>query len=817
MELNLFRNRITNKIIMPDGVFTLCIVNCTNRDLYMMNVRGDGIEKLKPIEDIIDGEKIDLKWHDKLAYGWLISKHFLNGLPQRCDDTIKVFAVHQTIVSSSMEKDKIVRDFSLVATYNVNKQVWKDANYIPIVEMNTVVSFDYDFLEQMLLQFESAGEGVMAMIEGKLTQYDGLVTNLINCSENDYFTVVEQQIIPVPSINSYDWFTNGEDSQFGLNDEYREEAEEKWKSSIMKEFGLSKSQALEGHDIFVSVTASHDYPRRKMTLRNLPKDKTYQKVVYQVRRVLEENTEEYLRPFFVAGSNLPIFRSKKAAELFIKVFKGKMSLYYGAQHSIHVKRMADYKIDMMRAKYIRKEKSVVKTAKRFVISSFVDKSFEIVCSGVMRFLDFLLGKGAKAAKRASDVAKAGKVFYKASSKMFTMGLLGENGSYCFDNGADEKMKPVKETPINKKAKANDDFGHFMAKTPGSYREKEKEAEKMFNFDRELKRVEAEEEYKFDDKNIDGDRYFDLSGVPIKNLETLMNYNATGNGMGRYYDVHGILKYRTKAGSKDWKYIPYVDGIIKHGQEEWQDDIDWEKLEDYKKKLTNSKSTVYVIDFDKIMKINEKMEKAAESIRETQQAIKNEMKGEAQRLAYEQLLKAKKGAFVKLRNERDYEIMKSVPEYIQLRGIMKSSPDFSRDGEIATTGSMMAAEENDGVGAIMDFVPPKDNPYITKEEYVSATPSYKEIVNERMNLDNGEDERWQTDRLETEEMYEEDQLSQKRTGKKGFFRRVFDKIKSIWCSRPAKIIRRVVGLGLAITGIWRAINRWKDLAEAIMCF
>lgn len=831
MNLNLFNNRITNKIVMPDGIFTLCIVNCTHNDLYMMNVRGSEIEKLKPIEDVIDGEKINLSWPDRLAYGILISKYFLSGLPQRCDGTIKVFAIHQTIVSSSMERDKVVKDFELVASYDVNKQVWKDANYIPIVEMNTVVSQSYEFLEQILLQFESPGEGVMSMIEGKLTQYDGLVTNLINCSEHEYFTIVENQIIPVPGLNSYDWFTHGSESEFGLNDEYREEAEAKWKDCVMREFGLTKHQIKDEHDIFVSVTASHDYPRRKITLRNLPKDKTYQKVVYQVKRVLEKNVEEYLRPFFISGCNLPIFRSKQAAELFIKVFKGKVSLYHSAQGSITIKRLADYKIDMMRGKYVRKETSVVKTAKRFILSSFMDKAFELVCDGVMRFMDFLLGRGSKAAKKASEFAKSGKAFYKMSSGMFAAAAYGPGtyashfypnddgtrnipvyprgyiigeGKYGFDyEGKSERAKPRKETPINKKAKSNDDFGHFVAKTPGSYREKE--VEKTFNFDRELKQVEHEEameqsidEYQLD---IDADRYYDLNGVPIRGLDVLMDYSSARSASNE--DV-GVLKYHDVRRNCEIHYLPYREDLLTQ-DEDGCTTIDYEKLEDYKTKLSNNKSTIYIIDFDKVMQYNDEMEQRSIYIKSYYRQLEN-VRAEVDKIVLDELIRANQGQFVDLRNKRDRLIMKGCPEYLELRRIMKSD---------ARRGLIGAEEKDYGVSPALNFVVPEDHPYFSRKDYVAATPSYKEIVEERIKLDNDADERWQNDRLELEESYEEDVLSQKRTGKKGFFRRVFDKVKSIWCSTPVRVIRKIVGFGLAGVGIWRAINTWKNLAEGII--
>ena len=832
MELNLFKNRITNKIVMPDGIFTMCIVNCTHNDLYMMNVRGDSIEKLKPIEDVIDGEKIDLKWPDKLAYGFLISRYFLNGLPQRCDGTIKVFAIHQTIVSSNMERDKIVKDFELIASYDVNKQVWKDANYIPIVEMNTVVSYNQEFLEQILLQFESPGEGVMSMIEGRLTQYDGLVSNLINCSEHEYFTTVENQIIPVPGINSYDWFTHGSESEFGLNDEYREEASAKWKDSIMREFGLTKHQIRPGHDVFISVTASHDYPRRKITLRNLPTDKTYQKVIYQVKRVLEKNVEEYLRPIFISGCNLPIFRSKEAAELFIKVFKGKVSLYHAAQGSITIKRLADYKIDIMRGKYVRKETSVVKTAKRFILSSFMDKSFELICSGVMKFIDFLLGKGGKAAKKASDFAKAGKTFYKATSMFAAAGASGSyeshfypnddgsrnipvyprgyiigEGKYGFDyEGKSERATPRKETPINKKAKSNDDFGHFVPKTPGSY--SEKQLDKTFNFDRELKKAEREvesqeqsiDEYQID---IDADRYYDLNGVPIRDLGVLMDYSNARSASNE--DV-GVIKYHDTRRNCEIHYLPYREDLLTQ-DEDGSSAIDYDKLEDYKTKLTNNKSTIYIIDFDKVMQYNDEMEDYSIYIKSYYRQLEN-VKAEVDKIVLNELIKANQGKFVDLRNKRDRLIMKACPEYLELRRIMKSD---------ARKGFIGAEEKDYGVSPALNFTIPADHPYISRKEYVSATPAYKEIIEERLKLDNDADERWQNNRLELEESHEEDTLSVKRTGKKGFFGRVFDKVKSIWQSKPVRIIRKVVGLGLAVVGIWKAFNTWKNLAEAVMCF
>ena len=807
-DLNLFRDRLTSKIIMPDGIFTLCIVNCTNKDLYMMNVRGDGIEKLKPIENIVDGEKINLGWPDKLAYGWLISKHFLNGLPSRCDGTIKVYAIHQTYKKSSLAGERVVRDFQLIATYNPERAAWKDANYIPIVEMNTVVSFDYDFLEQMLLQFESSSEGVMAMIEGKLTQYDGLVTMLVNCSEHDYYTIVDKQIIPVPSMNSFDWFTYGEDSEFGLNEEYRNEAIEKWKSSIMNEFGLSKNQIQEGHDMFVSITASHDYPRRKMNLKNLPKDKTYQKFLYPVKRVLkDDNADEYLRPFFIEGSNTPVFRSKEAAELFIKVFKGKISLYHGAQHAIRIKRMADYKIDLARGMYVRKEKSVIKTAKRFVISTFMDKSFDIICNAVMKFMDFLLGKGSKAAKKASEAAMVGKTFYKMSSSMFAAGLGGLEGySFAFDKeGKGERMKPMKATPINKKASEKDSFGHFVPRTPGSYVDKE-EASKAF--DKELEKIEEEEEYKFDTTTDVDNMYYDMNGIPIRGgLVTLMDYRDTRLETKSY-------SFKDKRKNGKLTYIPkHKEFLIPNDRPFEDDDLNYDRLEDYEQRSTNSKSTIIKVDFDKIMKINmgmyyfyDELGKLYSRTRVSKTAYQYLDKDSLEFKEKEDYIRAQ---FAILRNKRDEVIMQYIPEYIELRATMQSDID-SADG-------FGAAKRDKHIPSVLEFQVPKDHPYLSKKDFVQATPSYSEIVEERIIEDNGGDDRWQTDRLEIEESYEEDQLAQKRMGEKGkgIFRRIFDKVKSIWCSRPAKIIRRVVGLGIAVVGIWKAINKWKDLAEALI--
>ena len=810
-DLNLFRDRLTSKIIMPDGIFTLCIVNCTNKDLYMMNVRGDGIQKLKPIEDIVDGEKINLGWADKLAYGWLISKHFINGLPQKCDGTIKVFAVNQTYKKSSLAGERVVRDFELIASYNPERAAWKDANYIPIVEMNTVVSFNYDFLEQMLLQFESSGEGVLAMIEGKLTQYDGLVTMLVNCSERDYYTVVDKQIIPVPSMNSFDWFTYGEDSEFGVNEEYRSEAVEKWKSSIMNEFGLSKKQIQEGYDMFVSITASHDYPRRKMNLKNLPKDKTYQKFLYPVKRVLkEENADEYLRPFFIEGSNTPVFRSKEAAELFVKVFKGKISLYHGAQQAIRIKRMADYKIDMMRGKYVRKETSVLKTAKRFVISSFMDKSFELICSGVMKFIDFLLGKGGKAAKKASEVAMVGKSFYKMSSSMFTAGLAGGINNTCFafdKEGKGERMTPRKAEKINRNAKENDSFGHFIPMTPGSYVDKE-EASKAF--DKELEKVEAEE-YKFEDYTpVDIDhQYYDMHGIPIKGgIVALIDYQMAG--------VDGYsVSFKDKRNKNRLTYIPYNKDIyIENNPFDCQ--IDYDRLEDYEKRVTNSKSTMIFVDFDKIMQYNQEMYewhcKLNQMYVNSKLPERAHLYIDTESLQFKEEEQRCRMHFAVARNKRDDLILKYIPEYYDLRTVVQSDI-------MAYEGMSDANVRDTKITSNFEYRLHEKMPYMSKKDFVSATPSYTETVKERLEEDNGGDERWQNDRLEVEESYEEDRLAQQRMGEKGkgIFRRIFDKVKSIWCSRPAKIIRRLVGIGFGVVGIWKAINKWKDLAEAFVCF
>lgn len=522
-------NEWTNWFTMPDNTYTLTLINCSGRPIYFVSPVTDGIEKIRSVEEIADGNNLHLSKLERFAYGLLISRHIVNGMPTHPDGTLKVLLVRNALDQRELE-DRVEKHWTVQANYPVDKIEYREAKYIPIPEMNAVCSYDRDFLEKMLMQFESQEEGCKALIDGRLAEYDGLSCNIINCSKNRYWTIADNRIIPVPGPNGFDFKTHGSGSVFD-DPEYAEEALELYNEAVMKEFGISPETINSNDDLFVILMSTHDFPRRKNSLRRMPSGgKTYIKKFYVIKRYLD-NAGELFRPIYIEGLNIPLFRSIEAAKTFIKIFKGDIFQYYGCQKVLQIKRQSDVKIDRVKTHYELKEKSAYRAAMSMASSKVIDKTVELGFHGLSKLVDKFL-KSISAVKTVSKAAKAGKSLMNFGITKVMVGAGGVSmeispiiGGKNMSNNIQKEIGMAEleaRKDIEKNVNNNEYISGLMAGFNG--------------YSESGKRVSTAERdrtiLKIDDKELP-------FGSKIKNEPNLIYHNMKGNGRYKYLNPKRI--------------------------------------------------------------------------------------------------------------------------------------------------------------------------------------------------------------------------------------------------------------------------------------
>ena len=367
------------------GVINQVIINNTDKDLFMINMVTDRIVPLpswsRNYEEAVKKSKFSV-----LLDAIYNSRHVEEGNPFSDDGTLKVAVGHKIF-------DKDDRKFRLKWTinrHNPNNPKWKECGYIPLVECNAIVTDDYAKLKALLNQFESYPEAVKAVMDGLLHTYDGIQSNIINCSKNDWFTIVEKEVVKVPGLK-------GEKIIFDDNGIVRQKISEseRFTNAAMKEFGFIKEQVdEENEDLFLVVTSVNKSEGRKaVNLENLSSNNNvHVKRYVKIKR--NYNTKEYFdeaKPILFDISNpFPMFRSYEAAQFFIEEFDGKMEKYFEALSMIKMEETLNRKIDRIRIQSEKEKKRMLNMTKRFVKSSFIEKIFEALLIGTSKIFKKIL-------------------------------------------------------------------------------------------------------------------------------------------------------------------------------------------------------------------------------------------------------------------------------------------------------------------------------------------------------------------------------------------------------------------------------------------
>lgn len=352
-----------------NGCLTYVLQNCSSDTFFGLTMTGK-LFVIPPWENYIEeSSKFKNGIHNpigRLISSLDVSKNIEQGFPIKKDNTIKIIVA----TPERDEKGNVFNNFSESSIYKIDR--YKDKKYIPIIEMNMVISKDLMFLKKIVSQFSSGAEAVKAMLEGVLHTYDGLTFNIINCSTHTYYTVVNGVIVKIPGPKDV-----VENDYFDLK--FTKSSSEEYTRSVLKEFGISDVNIEKGWDIFLVSIFNNDFPRRSITIDNLPdEDKTYYKDFYAVKwdsGSYEGNMKPILLDFTY---ECPIFRNLEAAKFFLEEFGGSMRNYYITLTRKSVNKRMKRVVGKVKTHYENKEKGVTDMTKRFIKTSLFDRGLDFV-------------------------------------------------------------------------------------------------------------------------------------------------------------------------------------------------------------------------------------------------------------------------------------------------------------------------------------------------------------------------------------------------------------------------------------------------------